>query len=30
MSLLEIFHYRKSDFYFFRDLKSYFKWKAKA
>ncbi len=28
MPLMEIFHYRKSDFYFFRDLKPYFKWKA--
>ncbi len=28
MPILEIFHYRKSDFYFFRDLKPYFKWKA--
>jgi O-antigen/teichoic acid export membrane protein len=30
MPVLEIFHYRKSDFYFFRDLKPFARWKTKA
>ncbi|HZX62137.1 MAG TPA: polysaccharide biosynthesis C-terminal domain-containing protein [Bacteroidales bacterium] len=30
MPVLEIFNYRKSDFYFFRDLKPFARWKSKT